>query len=85
MAEESELVDSPLSTRVSRGGITVEINIYRGKNDDGWVLEVVDQEGGSTVWKETFPTDREAMAQAMLTIDQEGIASFLKDPSHKPN
>jgi uncharacterized protein len=78
-----ELVDSPLSTKVSRNGITVEVHIYRGKNDDEWVLEVVDHEGGSTVWRETFPSDREAMAAVMLTIEKEGIASFLADPSMK--
>lgn len=48
MQEEYEIIDSPLSQMISRDGMTVEVLIYRGKDDSGWILEVVDQEGGST-------------------------------------
>jgi uncharacterized protein len=83
MEGEYELIKSPLSKSVSRDGMTVQIEIYRGKSDSGWILEVVDEEGGSTVWSETFSTDREAWKEAMRTIEQDGIGSFLKDPSKK--
>ncbi len=81
MQEEYEVENSPLSQKVSRDGMTVEVLIYRGKNDPGWMLEVVDQEGGSTVWEDWFPTAEKALAEAMDTIETEGIASFLQDPS----
>ena len=83
MQEEFEIEDSKLSQKVSRDGMTVEVLIYRGKDDLGWMLEVVDQEGGSTVWDDLFPTDEEALAEAMNTIETEGIACFLRDPANR--
>ena len=83
MQEEFEIEDSKLSQKVSRDGMTVEVLIYRGKDDSGWMLEVVDQEGGSTVWDDLFPTDEEALAEAMNTIETEGIACFLRDPANR--
>ncbi|MGD0292014.1 MAG: UPF0149 family protein [Candidatus Binataceae bacterium] len=69
-------VHSPLSQRLSRDGTTVDIQIYDdGKN--GWLLEVVDEFGNSTVWNESFPTDNIALAEALNTIDTEGIASVI--------
>ncbi len=81
MQEEYEIEDSPLSQKVSRDGMIVEVLIYRAKDDPGWMLEVVDQEGGSTVWDDWFPTEEEALAEALNTIEAEGIACFLRDPS----
>ena len=83
MQEEFEIEDSKLSQKVSRDGMTVEVLIYRGKDDSGWMLEVVDQEGGSTVWDDLFPTDEEALAEAINTIETEGIACFLRDPANR--
>ncbi len=81
MQEEHEIENSPLSQKVSRDGMTVEVLIYRGKDDSGWMLEVVDQEGGSTVWDDRFPTEEEALSEALNTIETEGIACFLSYPS----
>ena len=79
--DDYPITHSPLERKVSRDGITVEIFIYRGSEDPGWILEVQDQEGGSSVWDERFATDREAYDEAMKTIDEEGIASFAAAPS----
>ncbi len=81
MQEEYEIENSKLNQKVSRDGMTVEVLIYRGKDYSGWMLEVVDQEGGSTVWEDWFPTEGEALAEALNTIETEGIACFLRDPS----
>ncbi len=78
--EDYEIEDSRLCQKVSRDGMTVEVLIYRGKGDSGWMLEVVDQEGGSTVWDDLFPTEEEALAEALNTIETEGIACFLRAP-----
>ncbi len=83
--DEYELVDSPLSQKLTRDGMTIEVLIYRGSDDVGWTLEVVDQEDASTVWDHQFPTDQAALDEVLLTIEREGIASFLRDPSEKPN
>jgi hypothetical protein len=65
--------------------MTVEVHIYRGEKDEDWVLEVVDQLGGSTVWSDTFASDFDAFQEVKLTIAREGIESFLKDPSRRPH
>ena len=81
MQDEYEIENSRLSQKVSRDGMTIEILIYRDKDDSGWMLEVVDQEGTSTVWDDLFPTEEEALAEALNTIETEGIGRFLRDPS----
>jgi uncharacterized protein len=69
-------VHSPLSQRLSRDGTTIEIQIYEDGNA-GWLLEVVDEFGNSTVWNDSFLTDQAALAEALNTIEREGIASVL--------
>jgi len=85
MDDDYEIMHSPLSKEFTRDGMTVRVNIFRGETDDGWLLEVVDQENASTVWDEKFETDQEALDQFLSTIEKEGIASFLRDPSVKLN
>ena len=79
MANDDELDYSPLSKKVTRDGITVEVLIYRDPDEAGWVLEVVDQEAASTVWEGTFETDQEAWREVMRTIAEEGITCFTED------
>jgi uncharacterized protein len=69
-------VHSRLSQRWSRDGTTVEIQIY-DNGQGGWLLEVVDEFGNSTVWDESFQTDKAALAEVLNTIDTEGIASVI--------
>ena len=86
MEDEYELVHSPLSRKITHDSLTVEVFIYRGKDvEDEWSLEIVDHEGGSTVWDDTFKTDKAAFDEAMLTIETEGIVTFLRDPKHSLN
>jgi hypothetical protein len=61
---------------VREGGTEVRIDIYRLETTD-WSLEVVDETGASTVWDELFPTDQAALDEAMKTIREEGIRTFL--------
>jgi hypothetical protein len=81
MEDEYEIENSPLCRKETRDGHTVEIEIYRGENADGWILEVVDAEGASTVWDERFPTDQAALDAVMETIKEEGISTFLDPPN----
>ena len=86
MDDEYELVHSPLSRSITRDGVTVEVRIYRCKDDDDeWSLEVVDQEGASTVWDEPFETDNAALDEVLQTIEKEGIGTFLRDLLKKPH
>lgn len=76
MADEPELIDSPLQQIYADGGKTVAIHIYRTP-DTGWTLEVVDQYNNSTVWEGEFETDREALDLAIQELREEGIDAFI--------
>ena len=79
--DEPELENSPLSGEFSSDGITVRVEIYRLLHgDEGWVLEVVDREGTSTVWDALFATDEAAYSEFYRALEEEGIKSFLKTP-----
>ena len=82
--KDPELEDSPLYRSVTRDGITVRVGIYRlAGSGEGWSLEVIDQDGGSTVWDELFPNDQDAYAEFSRTLEAEGIRSFSERPSDR--
>lgn len=83
MNDEPEIITSRLSRKITRDGMTVDVQIYRGELDAVWVLEVIDQAGGSTVWDETFQTEQDALNEVFQTIASEGIGCFLQDPIQK--
>ena len=73
-------------SNVTRDGITVRVEISRlAESNEGWLLEVIDQENGSTVWDETFATDQEAFAEFYRKLETEGIHSFAERPSGRPH
>ncbi len=75
--EDRELEFSPLSSRLTRDGVTVDVKIYRfAGTDDPWQLEVVDHEGGSTVWDDQFPTAQDAYRAFNEAVEEDGIGSF---------
>jgi hypothetical protein len=79
---DPEIESSPLSRSVTHDDIAVRVEIYRpAGNDDGWSLEVVNDEGTSTVWDDLFATDIEAFAEFQKTLDTEGIQAFLDSSS----
>jgi uncharacterized protein len=77
VTDDYEITHSPLEERITRNGISVDVLIYRGENEAGWILEVVDHLGGSTVWDDPFPTDQAAYDEAIETIEAEGISTFV--------
>lgn len=79
MFDEDDLIHSPLQQTFSAGGQSVEILIYR-MPDSGWILEVVDAFGGSTVWDDEFETDHAALDEVMRMIREEGIEAFVGEP-----
>lgn len=52
------------------------MQIYRGEEDAGWILEVVDADGASTVWDDKFVTDQAAMDELLRTLRVEGMKQF---------
>ena len=77
--EDQAPVYSPLSRSLTRDGKTVRIEIYED-GEGGWLLEVVDQEWNSTLWDMHFESDRDALAEAINTIEAEGIDSMIGPP-----
>jgi hypothetical protein len=84
MNDEMEIVLSPLCRSFESRGKTVQIDIF-GDGDGGWLLEVIDQFGNSTVWDDTFISDQAALDEALETIGEEGIESLIGSPSQSVN
>lgn len=77
---DPEIEHSQLGGEFHRDGTSVRVEIYRLRDQlEGWALEVVDHQGASTVWDETFPTDQDAHRAFLRTVEQEGIRTFLND------
>ena len=78
MADEIDLMYSPLQQRFTEGGKSVEICIYRMPDTDTeWTLEVVDQYNNSTVWDDPFETDQAALDLVLQEIREDGIDAFI--------
>ena len=75
---DPKLIHSALSCTIREDGTEIHIDIYRLETAD-WSLEVVDETGASTVWDDLFPTDQAALDEALKTIREEGIRTFLSD------
>ena len=82
--EDYEIVYSPLCRQVSQDGRTVDVHIYRGDAEDTWILEVVAEDGSSTVWDDRFQSDHDALAEVTATILSEGMAAFDEDSDIDP-
>jgi hypothetical protein len=76
MDEEYEVKMSPLCQEISSGSKSVKVEIY-DDGEDGWILEVVDEYGNSTVWDDPFPTDDAALTEVKKTISEEGIQVLI--------
>lgn len=74
--------NSPLTQSVTSDGKTVKVEMYED-GEGGWLLEVVDEYGNSTVWDTSFGSDRDALDEAFKTIDEEGIDSLIGSPSDR--
>jgi hypothetical protein len=73
---DPRIIHSALSRTIREDGTEVRVEIYRLETTE-WSLEVVDATGASTVWDDLFPTDQAALDEAMKTIHEEGIRTFL--------
>jgi hypothetical protein len=72
---DHKIIDSPLSRIVEEDGISVDVRICR-LEDTEWSLEIVANDGNSTVWNDLFPSDEDALAEALNSIGEDGIRSF---------
>ena len=77
MNDEPMLEASPLCQKLSSGGSTVSIEIYRLEGEELWTLEIVDEFGNSIVWDDGFQKDSAALTEAKKSILEEKVASFI--------
>jgi uncharacterized protein len=81
---DQDPTNSPLCQSLTRDGKTIRIDIYDDGNG-GWLLEVVDEYGNSTVWDDAFADDQDALDEAFRAVDEDGIDSLIGLPStHTP-
>lgn len=73
---DPNLVISGLNRTITQDGQSFKIEICRLEHETSWALEVVDEEGTSTVWDDLFNTDQEALDEALKTFREEGVAAF---------
>ena len=74
---DPNIVESGLSRTITLHGVTVEVRIYRLEHDPQWSLEVVNDASTSIVWDDLFDTDEDAFTAFQITVDDEGIETFL--------
>lgn len=78
MSEDPKLIVSPLSRQFTEDGITIDVQIYKLEDGDGWSLELVDEENNSTVWEELFSTDEDAWREFEAGVNEIGLAALLQ-------
>lgn len=73
---DPNIITSGLSERITVEGHLLSIEIYKLEGELNWSLEVVDEDGTSTVWEELFKTDQFAKNEVLKTINEEGLSGF---------
>lgn len=81
---EPNLVHSGLSQEINENGRLLRVEIYRLEHDPDWTLEVVNEDGTSTVWDDLFKTDQKALDEVFRTIRDEGTSVFYDDENVVP-
>ncbi|MGC4024408.1 MAG: hypothetical protein QM744_04185 [Mesorhizobium sp.] len=79
MSEDPKPIRSPLSQTVTSDGITIEVEIFRFEDEDGWTLELVDEEWNSTVYHDKFETDQAAWEAFQEDLKAEGLEALLHE------
>jgi hypothetical protein len=74
--DDPDITMSALCQSVTRDGKTVQVEIFED-GENGWLLEVVDDYGNSTVWDDPFDTEQEALDEAMNTLNEEVIDALI--------
>ena len=78
--DEAHVVNSPLSQRLIRHGVAVQVEIY-GDGKGRWILEVIDSQDTSHVWDDPFDSDLLALEEAIRALEEETV-EFLHVPAN---
>lgn len=84
---EPNITTSSKAQKVLVEDHSISIEIYKLEGTSGWTLEVINDQGTSIVWDELFGSDDDALAIALETLDEEGLAIFTDNdvPSNGDN
>ncbi len=77
MNEDPEIEYSSHCQKISSGGNTLSVDIYRIKGTEGWSLEIVDEFGNSTVWDDLFDSDSAAITEAKKSILEDTSSEYV--------
>ena len=73
---DPNIIYSSLGDHITVDGQEFKVEIYRLENNPDWILEVIDQDGTSTVWDDPFPSDKAAFDELQTVIKAEGAGAF---------
>jgi hypothetical protein len=79
MADSSKIIRSALSQSYSDGELTVRVEIYRPAGASGWMLDVINENGGQTFWQDEFATELDTMAEFIEAVEILGLADLTTD------
>ncbi len=75
--EEYKVELSSLSKTYEENGKSVEVEIYKGEDEEGWILEVLDDYGNSMIAEVQFETEQMAWDRFILDVNKDGIDAFI--------
>ncbi|KRE05044.1 hypothetical protein ASE63_25105 [Bosea sp. Root381] len=78
MADRRGITRSTLSQDYTEDEITVRVEFYKLEGVEGWTLEVVEQEGHSTIWQEPFAMDTDAKVAFVDAVDVVGLGGIVE-------
>ena len=79
MPDDPKIIQSELTRTIEAEGTLVGVLIYRHLGETEWTLEILDQNGNTTIWDDKFATEEDALAEANTAINTEGIWSFVHE------
>ena len=56
------------------------LTAHANREENGWSLILVDEEGNGTAWEDTFNSAEEAFDEAQAAIAEQGMAFFIGEP-----
>lgn len=71
------IIESPLCQKLLVEGHPFEISIYRGVDEQEWILEIINAKGTSFIPDERFKTDKDALGAALTDFENEPLEDVL--------
>ena len=83
MDNEPKLIVSKKSQFIASEGKTVFVEIYRLEDEKRWAMAIDDEFGNTSIWDNTFKSEKGALLDAKKCILEDGISAFIGPESGK--